>query len=287
MYKFKFIDGLQPVQGSTALRFGGVWHKMLEIFYKTVKAEGWGAIALATDTAIKAGQVEWEKRSKNHIFYEDYRNFETLQSMLLNYVVEFDIDSQTMEIVATERVFAVVLNPECVFVGKIDLTVLLGGMLWIVEFKTTGFRLDAVINQLKRSAQVIGYNYAEKCRNGGNSATGSLVTFAFASSRKTKDGSYGKLNIEFRRSPQIYTEEDMEYWKEAFVASAEEMRLAIETNEFPRYGLFNDTCYPYGNNCVYTRLCEQNKQKDEDLNLEEYIIEPWDVEKEDLSFLRL
>lgn len=288
-YFFSAKHGIQPRRGSTALRYGVTWHAIMEGFFSWVAKNGWPKNSEALGGAITAGLLlgkkAWDKETESKMFVDDYRNFNTAVEMFDNYLEYFANDERFLDIISTESKFQCPIEaeneleerlletlPPIVFTGRIDLCVEMDSMKWILDFKTTGWRLDEVILKANRSPQLIGYSYAG-ARVLDFKPTGCLISFAFAGSRKSpKTGEYGATKYDFRRVPQIYTAGDIQAWKIAFIDTCREIVRAEEMDCWPESF---DNCYQFGP-CPYLRLCKQHAPFEE-LNLDDYRIEFWDV----------
>lgn len=284
--------GLVPRNGSTAIRYGATFHGALEGYYKVIKEKGWDAKDEAvTQGAIRAKQV-WDAQNKDQEFYTDYRTFEACMESFLQFLVFFQMDQSLLRIIDTEQVFELELIidpdkdwwyskynysflPPIIFTGRIDKVVNLSGMNWAVEYKTTGQPMDTQVSRLNRLAQLKGYTWAANHMYPFEMA-GALVTVHRLYAGKLKDGGYGKLSIDFRRVPQIFTPMDLVNWKHSFYYTAAEIYKAIEIDEWPQQ---DDQCYQYGL-CTYARLCDQNKTDLTEVNTDGYIFKPWDVRTE-------
>jgi len=286
-YYWKFIANLTGEYGSTALRYGRVWHLMLHAFYDTIQKQGWQARQQAITNGLIQGKKEWDLISSQQIFFEDFRTFENLCELLMIYVNTYENDELSVKIIHTEKVFALPLEldevekllypnlPEIIFTGKIDLQLELSGIKWVLDHKTTGNSIDRVSGTLKRDPQFLGYTYASR-RVLDFVPMGFLVNMVMSSSRKNKDGVYGKLTTDFRRVPQLYSEGDLESWRRSFIHTCSQMAWCSKHNTWP---MGHDNCYNYNKDCTFTRLCEQNRNVI-DTNTEGFLEIPWDVEKE-------
>jgi hypothetical protein len=287
-YKLAHIDGWTSVYGSTALRAGSTFHTGLEGFYSHIQKNGWTRDGKAIAQMIEYAAKEYEEESKDRQFYDDYRTLENVITVLTQYVDHFHSDHGFLEVLHTERAFKLLMQPSqedlknwpnlkpFYFTGKIDMECKINGLNWTNEFKTTGWRLDQVVNELNRSPQIMGYAYA-KDRIYDEAPEGCFATIAFFTSRKSpKTGEYGKLTVDFRRVPQIFNSYDLSEWRKHFISLVAGIQNSIETNHFPpRF----QSCYNYGR-CEFLNICEQScpiakasfygyKQE-----------EPWDVTKE-------
>jgi hypothetical protein len=298
-FQISRILNIQPENGSTPLRFGSTWHGFMEGFYGSIKEFGWGQRDKAIEAAIKRGKEIWDRESATFIFHDDYRTFENCAAMFLRYISDFAHDEGSLEVVATEQVFAVPLEigttfermmfgdlPPVILTGKMDMQMRLGGNFWIDEHKTTGQNPQFIATRLHRNTGVIGYSYAaERVLN--EKPEGVLVTIAQCTSRKSpKTGLYGTVTLDFARVPQIFTDADFEKWKHSFLCTVRDIHTCWKQAYFPAEF---DRCYDYNKLCQYSRICETNMTiplKPEDAyiitdRIPGFIIKKWDVEEEE------
>ena len=285
-YYWQYERHIKPTQGSTALRYGIVWHAGKEGFYGYIKEHGWLHDGKALEAAMLAAKDEWDSYSSKQTFYEDYRTLENYMQSLIAYVAHFNHDEGMLKINHVERKFKILMavrhgleeqqfprvaKDGVLFAGRLDADIELNGRPWQMEQKTTGQALSMQKNRLRRNPQAIGYTYADKRL--GNDTDGCLVVLHHLSAYKSKTtGLYGKAKIDFDRVPQIFTEEDLESWRQSFLFNAEVILWNRERNIWP---MQQDNCYQYGS-CPFTRLCEQNARLGEEI-LEGYFEDtPWD-----------
>ena len=289
-FYWQYIRNLRPNQGSTALRYGIVWHAGKDAFYSYIKENGWTHDGKAFEAAVKAAKDSWEEMSGKQTFYDDYRTLENYIQSLIAYIAHFYYDEGMLKIVETERPFklSMTLSKEeksffpllaqegLAFTGKIDAEVLLDGRLWQVEQKTTSQALSIQQRRLHRSPQLIGYAYAGRRLNPEEPPDGSLIVLHHLSAYKSKKtGEYGKVKIEFERTPQIYTDGDFASWRLSFFDTAERLLRNEERGLWP---MQQDNCYQYGR-CSFAALCEQNAELGEEILEGFYEEEPWEVAK--------
>jgi hypothetical protein len=108
----------------------------------------------------------------------------------------------------------------------------------------------------------MGYTYAgSKIYTGDESVIeGALVTIHHLSAYKSKtSGNYGEPKIDFRRNPQIFSDNDLAQWRASFIDVANEMATAKETSSYP---MNHDNCFQFGP-CQYLQLCEQQSNFDD------------------------
>lgn len=293
------ILGIVSAKGSTALRYGSTWHGFMEGFYGAIKENGWVQREHAIEAAILRGKEVWDKESAMFEFYDDYRTFENCATTFLQYISFNAQDEGFLEVIETEQVFALELDrsapfeqrmfsklPPIIFTGKIDLQALIGGNFWIIEHKTTGQNPNFIATRLHRNTAVIGYSYAAD-RVLQRKPEGVLVSITQTTSRKsTVTGNYGKLTIDFARTPQLFNDADFEKWKHSFLCTCRDIHTCWSEEYFPAEF---DRCYDYNKLCQYSRICETNRtiplnDKDAESFIQDipgFIVKKWNVEDEE------
>ena len=294
-YYFQYVKNYKTFYGSNALRYGLVWHAGMEAYYENVKQKGFSKDGTAIQEAFNAMKKEWDEASAKENFYSDYRTLENCFNSFLQYIQHFNSDEMMLKVLNTEEPFKILMKPEndleyklfkdlkeFHFTGKIDMEIELNGRMWINEHKTTGQPLDTQVTRLNRSAQVMGYFYAKgRINRGERNPDGVLMTIHHLSARKStakgKEGEYGTPKIDFRRVPQVFSENDIQQWRMAFMSTALDIQIETERNLWP---MCHDACFNFGT-CPFLQICEQNSSID-DIWLDEqryYVAEPWEVAK--------
>ena len=294
-YYLQYILNYKTYWGSNALRYGLVWHAGQDAYYNHIKENGWTRDGSALQAAFVAMKKEWEEASAKENFYSDYRTLENCFTSFLQYVQHFNGDELMLEVVRTEEPFKINMAVESEeeeklfkglkpfhFTGKIDTEILLNGQDWINEHKTTGQPIDTQCNRLNRSAQVMGYFYAKKRKHPEKKApSGVLMTVHHLSARKStakgREGEYGTPKIDFRRVPQIFSDNDVEQWRLSFLATALDIQHEMERGLWP---MCHDSCFDFGA-CPFLSICEQSTDVN-NLWIDEqryYVAEPWEVAK--------
>jgi hypothetical protein len=243
----------------------------MEAYYGVIRDKGWSAKSEALTAGAVAGKKTWDNESKDRFYFSDYRTLENCLSAFMAYIINYADDEQFLEVIDVEKPFSIPLEDGINFVGKIDGKVRLNSAEWLMEHKTTGMPIVKQLKTLTRDPQVIGYTFA------GTRETpveGILIPLLHVSATKSKvTNLYGKPKIEFRRSPQIFTDDDLLAWKDSFLWTARQIRWSMEKNYWP---MQLDSCYHFGS-CSFTPLCEQNAPLS-DINTENFIVVPhWNV----------
>ncbi len=288
---FKYKCELEAKAGSSALRYGRVFHSAMNGYYKVIKSKGWSA----KDEAITAGSEQakriWDKVSAASSFREDdYRTYSVCMQAFLNYLTFYEADSTYLDVISTERRGEIVLVPETelekrtfghlpplIYKYVIDLIVNLGGMAWVLDFKTTGSYIDSVAQKLERSDQLIGYVNVTKALV-DLPIEGCLASIVHTSARKsTKEGGgYGVPKIEFRRVPQLFTEGDFRDWRLSTFSTAKEL---FDCSNLDLWPANYDHCFDF-KACEYFELCSQHKPAGE-LELGNYRKRVYDMDEEE------
>jgi len=284
-YYWTYVRGMHSLKGSTALRYGVVWHAAMEAFYGAVRESGWKSTAII-EKAAAAVSPAWDKYSEKLTFWDDYRTKENLMLSLMQFIDHYAGDEGMLKVIAPETKFKldmVATRPSerdvlpFFFTGKIDLEVRLNGRLWIIDHKTTGQSLSVQVPRLNKSPQFMGYEYAAR-RILHENPEGALIMMHYLLSRKKKDGTYGKLSIDFQRAAQIYSDDDLVDWRASLFETVKQIQHCAETNTWTKRF---DNCYQYGQ-CKYAFLCDQHRPEGEEVIEDNFYIDvPWDVLSEE------
>ena len=82
-YNYNWNLGIKPEKGSTALRFGIVWHDVIAAFFGHIAEHGWTRDGGALHAAVEVAQASWQEETEKQEFWEDYRTLENLMLMLI------------------------------------------------------------------------------------------------------------------------------------------------------------------------------------------------------------
>ena len=294
-YYLQYVLNLKTFYGSNALRYGLVWHEGMDKYYSHIKEHGFSKDGNALNAAFLAMKAEWDLNSAKENYYSDYRTLENCFTSFIQYVQHFSQDELMLKVINTEEPFKINMEIETDeemkmfkelkpfhFTGKIDMEIELNGRMWINEHKTTGQPIDTQCGRLNRSAQVMGYHYAKgRIHKGEKQPDGVLMTVHHLSCRKStakgNEGNYGTPKIDFRRVPQIFSENDIQQWRVSFMSVALDVQKEAERGLYP---MNHDSCFNYGA-CPFLGICEQSTGID-NLYIDEqryYVAEPWEVAK--------
>lgn len=271
-YFLSYILDLKSDYGSSALRYGSVWHSTMEAFYAHIKDNGWSRDGGAVEAAINAANKSWKEETRKHfMWYEDYRTLENLLHSFMRYIDHFVGDENHLKVISVEKPFKLPMElsekdqksfPHLEpfwFTGIVDMEIYYDGRYWQLDHKTTGQSLAQQVYRLNRSAQSIGYSYAGR-QVFREIPEGHFITIHHIKATKSKKtGLYGKVNIDFARTPMIYGEEDIISWRQGFLEMAQRIQIAKRVNNFP---CEHGSCYTYGK-CGFSDICDLNLTEDE------------------------
>jgi hypothetical protein len=263
--------GLIPIRGSSALRYGSTWHGFIEGYYSHIKDNGWSRDGEAIRQAAEYGAAVWKYETETYgqSFDEtDYRTLDNCAVSFLEYCTEFQQDHNMVKVVETEQMFnhpmeltkgekkdfPNLAKLDVCFTGRLDVQVELSGMPWIVEAKSTGQSIGIQCDRLHRSPQILGYSYAGRHAL-DFPAEGCMVSIHQLSSKRKKDGDWGKMTRNFQRMPHIFTEEDLLAWRMSYLSTCSELVSHIEKDIWP---MQFDSCYQFGR-CQFCNICERNE----------------------------
>ena len=286
-FYWEHYRGLKSKYGSTALRYGNVYHECMRGYYQGIIDHGWDDQALLMNLGVQAAREQWNKLTDGKIWYTDYRTFENCMECFIGYLGTYAEDRNYIEIVSTEQAFSIPFQltdrehnvygylPPITSTGKIDLQMKMRGVPWILDFKTTSYAISIVSQGLAKSMQLINYTWAALAAL-GYMPEGAMTSIVYSSSRKGKDGNYGKLSTDYGRVPVIYTAEDIAQWRESYLKTVADIYECFDRNSWP---CNFDSCYLYNKQCAYMGLCMQPCHIDE-VNTDGFDVEFWDVTEE-------
>jgi hypothetical protein len=282
-YYYAWREKLVPKKGSTAMRAGSAWHAMLESFYQTAKEENFCQAHLKIANHIQAGLEVFEEETEKFDFIDDYRTMDNLIEMFSQYLTIYENESQWMEIEEAELQDNVeielsqsdienypILKDWKIYLNfQVDLLYRANGGLWIMEHKTTGANITQIANALHRTNQVQTYFNCLNIKRPdlATQIQGAMVNIAQFSSRRKTNGEYGKLTVNFARSPETYTAGDRIEWRDGLLYSSS---LIIQARMSGNYPVNLDRCYEYNSSCTYSELCDQSPETFQDLHTDNF-----------------
>ena len=231
-FYWRHVRNLVPKVKSTALMFGGAWHKAMEAYW----TEG-DAIKVFTE---EYGEVD--------VPLGDKRSLERGLKILADYMKRYPVDS--FEILASEGSHGVEFEriipdpqlPEEISVwyyGKMDKVIRWNGGVYVMEHKTTSQLGYGFFSQFALNHQVDGYIYL--CKDKYGECNGVLVDAVLIA----------KVKMNCMRDVATRTEEDGKEFEVELDCIVQNIRWAIEHESYP---MNKSLCQYYGE-CAYRDLC--------------------------------
>lgn len=259
-YELGMVRHMRAAGISPALDYGGLWHKMLEVHYKTGGDQDYVRMA-------------WMKRGMEPVTDpEEHRTPERAWVDYLGYVKKYGApQAETGKTVGwphaplVEVVSSVMggglIHPWTV---KIDRIIEVGGLYWVEDHKTTS-RFDRNYwKQYENSNQMLGYVYAANLLFPQINIVGTRVNLLHL----LKGGS----NYEREYFP--YSKGLLEEWKDN--ANHWMQRIAADTESGVFLKHFGDNgCSRKFGMCQYHRVCSAAPKIRENKLKEEFTYNPW------------
>lgn len=256
-YFFGMVQHRRPSGRSPALVFGSAWHTILENHYK-------GKTIIE---AVKAGLEAWE----DHGAVDDYRTPQRLVLSFEQYLKRWGTDQDIKDTLGWPE------NPlvECAveidadelahpYAGKIDRVVLVNGLGYIEDHKTTS-RLDRhYFSQFENSNQMKGYVFMAQKLVPSIKIVGARINLAHVTKTKT----------EFHRHLVTFTPEQMLEWVGNYNRWANRLAHDTEAGDFPGHFGDNGCSRKYGL-CSYHRVCRVSPRLQQKVLEQEFEVNPW------------
>lgn len=272
-YYFSMVKHRRSKGRAPALVYGSVWHKILELHYKTNGEDP----AFVEYAASKS----WE----GHDSADDYR---TLQRAILDYgrYRKFWGEKPTDEVsgrtvgsagdllveLGVNAQGAGLIHP---WAGRLDRIVEVGGLYYIEDHKTTS-RLDKnYFTAFELSNQMMGYTYLAKHLLPSLPVVGVRINLAHILTAKTE---FYRQEIQFSPPKLERWMQQTNHWmkrlaKDYELAAAEGMPL-IPDAAFPQHFGLNGCDRKYGK-CGYFGVCSSGPRIQADILERDYDILPW------------
>lgn len=264
-YKWKYIEGLEPVTKSVQLTLGSIIHEAFDLFYKGFADKE--VLKYIGDT-FDAEIAKQEMADTEDLVISRYTALGMWQFYPYKNLKDFQ------EIYSEEEVHIPIGNYELII--KVDGRVKKDNVWWIRELKTTSFTQKQFEQRMATSAQVTGYVYG--MRKKGYDIKGVMFDFIkkpLLRKNKMEDmHQFGtRIMKDYQDKPKLYyarfysyrTEQDLKLYEKDMLAVAAEMEKRSATGEFYRN---QDACWGFNSECPYKKICFQ--EKPDTLTLELY-----------------
>ena len=261
---------LYPVYGSIAMKYGSAYHAAMEAYYKSGKD---------LNAAIETAALYWSKPTIQDI-QDDYRNLENLITSIVFYHERYQYDNTEIMGIQEHRIETELLLSEeekdrygdisVLFVAVIDLVLVIDGMKWVVDFKTTSVELPYLASRLRRMPQLMGYQFVGQ--DALKEISGTMIYYHQLKATKSRTtGLYGAPKIDFMPFPQIYSRKDYNDWRSYVIFKAFMLNKAKEAGYPPDF----NACFEFNRSCPYLPLCDYPKwDLDRFMEMDGFVIVP-------------
>lgn len=267
-YKYGMVDHMRTRGKSAPLSYGTLWHTMLEVHYKT------GGNA---NMVRAAAEVCWKK--EDHGFEGDHRTLERAWIDYLGYIKKWGMpheeQGQTVGFpeaplveISVNALAGRLIHP---YAGKLDRIIILNGLGYVEDHKTTS-RLDKYyFSQFELSAQMMGYTYLAKHLFPNVKIVGVRINVLHLLK--------GASNYE--RQIVTFSPERLEHWAENTNNWMSAIAESTEKNQWLMHFGDNGCSRKFGM-CTYHRVCSASPRVREKILTQEFDFNPWNpLEVED------
>ena len=251
-YLYRIEQGLVPRAAPMAPNFGKSIHLALDSWYVDHNVEK--AISLFREDFVEDLSVD------------DKRTHKMGEWILKNYHEKYQ--DQPFEIISTEKQFTIPLPNGNNLTGRIDKIIKWGGVVWIVDHKTTSSLGPSYVKMIEPNLQFDGYIYA--ARKLGHHAVGVIVDALLVAKGLLDSSSRGRLTPLLRYDSYRSDAQLVEY--EMIAMDVQKDITICERSGIwcPNY----DSCTYYGE-CPYRRACVEEESLRHRILDSEYTVDHW------------
>lgn len=258
-YKLSMIEGWRRKEKSQALSFGAFWHRLLETHYKSGGDE----------KAVMHTFMQY------HTEVPDTGDYRTAARALLEYrkfrqahPIESDVRSTVGWPDAPMVEIATAIHSERLiheYAGKLDRIVVVGGLGFIEDHKTTS-RLDkGYFKQFENSNQMMGYVWMARQLVSEVKVVGVRINLLHVLT--TKSG--------FDRQVITYPDSRMVEWEDNTNRWLRRLMRAIEEDDFPAH-FGDDGCNGKYGRCEFFDVCASPPSIRQAVLEQDFHHDPWD-----------
>lgn len=206
--QYYILHKREKASDRSALKFGGILHKMLEANYRNLSASPDLRLSLMLDAATE-GFASWSPDPS------DYRNYDSAVGFAQRYIKEYPIEEFEVPVSRVELPFATPIGEfaiggrtiKIIWQGRIDLIPERSGTMFFMDHKSTSMMGPTYFKEFDLSSQFKGYGWATKELMGIMPAYGVVNALGIRAPSKT-----GK-QYEFQRYSVRFTEDDLDEWR--------------------------------------------------------------------------
>lgn len=259
-FKLAILDGWRPKVKHQALNFGSFWHRLLETHYKS----GGDKDAVAETFTKYQHEVpntgsDYRTAQRALIEYERYRK-EYPPTIDCRDTVGFP-DNPMVEI--STAVYNETIGHE--YAGKIDRIIVVDGLGYIEDHKTTS-RLDKhYFKQYENSNQMMGYVWVANQIVPDIKIAGVRINAAHILKSKSN----------FIRHIVTYSDSRIKEWERNTAVWMQRMKDSITNDEFPAH-FGNNGCRRMFGRCKFFDVCGTSEVIRQKVLEQEFVVDHWD-----------
>lgn len=258
-YDLALRQGWSPKEKSQALNFGGFWHRLMETHYKT----GGNQEAVLNTFEKYQHEVpdEGDYRTAKRAYME-YKRYIKKYPPTLDCADTVGFPDNPMVEIAT-AVYSDIIGHE--YAGKIDRIIMLNGLGYIEDHKTTS-RLDKhYFKQFENSNQMMGYVWIAQQIVPNIKIAGVRINCAHILTSKS----------DFQRHLVTYSKSKIKEWEENAARWVRRMERSVENDDFPAHFGDNGCRRLYGR-CKFFDVCGTNKMIRQSILERDFHVDRWD-----------
>lgn len=277
-YYFSMVKHRRSKGRAPALVYGSLWHKILEMHYKTggdqefvtyAAHKSWEGHDSADDhRTLERGLLDYDRYLKRWGQTPDEEADGRTVGSIGDLLVELGVNAQGDDL----------LHP---WAGKLDRVIEINGLYYIEDHKTTS-RLDKhFFEDFELSSQMLGYTYLGKALLPSMPLIGVRINVAHVLTAKTE---FHRQLVQFSPPKLKRWTEQTNIWMERLAA---DYRLAeaegyptVPERAFPQHFGLNGCSRKYGK-CGYFGVCSSAPKLQAGILERDYEIKPWNPLEED------
>ena len=254
-YKFRYLDGLDPIKQSSALTLGSIVHSAFDMYYNQFPTED---VIRYIKNAVQM-QVEG-------LHPEEQEDIQIVQYISLGMFINYPINLIVFKEIKPELEFRVQLFDDVWFTGTVDGLVMdQNNKLWVREVKTTSQAFPQFEKRARTTAQGSGYIWA--MRKLGFPVEGVMYDYIKKpllrkGTNDTVDSFGTRICADYHMRPDFYfkrhfsyrSNEQMELFEQDLIGVAKEIQYRCKNNAWYRNP---DQCWNFNSECPYMKICFQ------------------------------
>lgn len=252
-YYWRYIKGYKPIIRPISLALGSVLHDAFDKFYKGSSEDN-----ILNDIGTKFNEMIGSVEAT------DQEDWLIAKYTAMGMWLYFPYKKEKFEALATEEEFAIPLDTDVVFVGKVDGRVKKKGIWWVRELKTTSLSFRQFQGKCQTSAQGTGYVYGLLPKYDIQGILYDYVKKPILRKgmKETADDFGRRIMRDYKLRPKYYYNRYHSYRNPVDIKNFSEdtIKLAYDILDKIQSGSFYrnlDQCWHWGKECEYAKICFQ------------------------------